>query len=372
MAKKTKKQKILGFFIKLFIVLFILVLISIAGLYFGYNHIKKWGDTSLFVKSPTIVDLKKGTSLREFSEILNSKDVVSSKLKFELWVRFFSDYSKFQAGPYLFYKKVSPKKLASRIIKGDVYRPILYKITVPEGFTYKQFSERVKADGISGAKELDALFTDKEFLEQLNVPSTNFEGFIFPATYSFLKKPTAREIVKKAVNTFWSKLPLDFNQDLEEKNLTLLEGITFASLIELETAQKEEKPMVAEVIWRRLKANMPLGIDASLIYGIKDYNGNISAKHLADADNPYNTKIHKGLPPGPIASPALDSIMAVLHPTNLGNYYFVVDPDNPKHHVFSKNINEHNKNVKKYVSAIKAARRAEREKKAEAKAKAEE
>ena len=330
-------------FVKLLIALFLLLIIAVAGLYFGYKHIENWGTKTVFVDPATVIDLKKGTSLKELSAELSNKNLISSKLNFELWVRFFSDYSKFQAGPYIFYKKVSPKKIASKIIKGEVYRPVLYKITIPEGFTYKQFTERVKADNIEGAEELDDLFTDKEFLEKLNIPSTTFEGFIYPATYSFLKKPTAREIVRKAVNTFWKKLPLDYSEDLEEKDLTLLEGITFASLIELETAQPDEKPMISEVIWRRLKANMPLGIDASLIYGIPDYNGNITKTHLEDASNRYNTKMHKGLPPTPIASPAIDSILAVLNPTNFGNYYFVVDPENMKRHVFAKNINEHNK-----------------------------
>ena len=154
---------------------------------------------------------------------------------------------------------------------------------------------------------------------------------------------------------FWEQLPTGYESAVREKGLSLNQAVTFASLIELETPQPLEKPLISEVIWRRLGAKMPLGIDAAIIYGISDYRGNISAKHLKDASNPYNTRMHVGLPPTPIGSPARESLLAVLFPSAEGNYYFVVDSQQPGRHVFSKNFAEHSKKVKSLVQVQRNA-----------------
>lgn len=340
---------ILRFFI-LAIVIAIIVL-GVGG--YTYHQLKLWGTRVTPLEQVVVIDLKKGSSLREFSKQLESAQLIDKAIKFEVWTRLFSSYSRFQAGPYRFKNKVSPRLIARKVIKGDVYRPVVFKITIPEGFTYKQFAARMQQQGVGDEEEFKALFTDKDLLSELNVPSTSLEGFLYPATYSFIYMPTAKDVIRKSVKTFYHNLPDNYVEHLAPLGINLLQAVTIASLIELETPQRSEKPLISEVIWRRLKASMPLGIDAAIIYGIPDYNGNISAKHLADATNPYNTRIHKGLPPTPIGSPALDSLMAVIHYADAGNYYFVVDPDNPKRHIFSKNFKEHSKNVRKYVAAIK-------------------
>ena len=108
-------------------------------------------------------------------------------------------------------------------------------------------------------------------------------------------------------------------------------------------------PMVSEVIWNRLKRGETLGIDAAVIYGIQNYDGNIRVKHLKDKKNLYNTRVHRGLPPTPIASPSVAALKSVLTPTHEGYYYFVVDTENPRRHIFTKTLKEHNKLVKKLV-----------------------
>ena len=133
--------------------------------------------------------------------------------------------------------------------------------------------------------------------------------------------------------------------------LTLDQAVTFASLIEMETMQESEKRLIAEVIWRRLKRGEPLGIDAAIIYGIPDYDGDIKWVHLRDAKNRYNTRIHKGLPPTPIGAVSRVSLEAVLEPTNFGYYYYVLDAVDHTHHTFSKTLAEHNLNVQKYLRA---------------------
>ena len=112
--------------------------------------------------------------------------------------------------------------------------------------------------------------------------------------------------------------------------------------------------MIAEVIWSRLSKNEPLGIDAAVIYGIDGYQGDIKFAHLRDAKNPYNTRIHRGLPPGPICSPAVSSLKAVLNPTKSGYYYYVLVPGELKRHHFSRSLDEHNKHVQELIRAYSA------------------
>ncbi len=333
--------------------LFILALLSLACLFAGYFGLKDWGTKEMSLTAPVTISLEKGENLRQFSHKLEKEGLVDNGFFFELWAKLFSKYKNFQAGPYRFEGKNSPDVIAQKIIKGDTYRPVLFKVTIPEGYTYKQFSEKLISDGIASSDELEQLFNDKDFILELGIPSTTLEGYLYPATYSFLKVPKARDVIKKAVVHFWKKLPSDYSEQIKAKGLSLNEAVTFASLIELETHLDEEKPLISEVIWKRLKVGAPLGIDAAIIYGIKDYNGNITRRHLKDASNPYNTRIQKGLPPTPIASPAISSLLAVLNPTETGNYYFVVDANDFDRHVFSKNFNEHQRNVRNYIQSNK-------------------
>ena len=151
------------------------------------------------------------------------------------------------------------------------------------------------------------------------------------------------------VRTFWEKLPKGYEAKVRKRGLSLERAVTFASLIEMETLLDEERSKVSEVIWARLKKGEPLAIDAALIYGIKNYKGNIRWRHLKDRSNKYNTRIYKGLPPSPIGSVSVASLEAVLNPTSEGYYYYVLKPDSSQSHHFSKTLKEHNQHVQKLV-----------------------
>ncbi|RME58186.1 MAG: endolytic transglycosylase MltG [Candidatus Dadabacteria bacterium] len=151
------------------------------------------------------------------------------------------------------------------------------------------------------------------------------------------------------VHTFWKKIPKDYKERAEKVGLTLHKAVIVASLIELETPLNDEKPLVAEVILNRLRKGVPLAIDASIIYGLgDDFKGDLKWRHLRDKRNPYNTRVYKGLPPGPICSPSLSSLLAAVSPSNKGYLYYVLDPEKGRHH-FSKTLKEHNKYVRKLL-----------------------
>ena len=190
-------------------------------------------------------------------------------------------------------------------------------------------------------------------MEKYHISSLSLEGYLYPLTYSFTKMPTLKELIETMIKTLFKKLPKDYEEKLKNYNLSLNEAVIMASLIELESADPDERRKISGVIWNRLNAKMPLGIDASLIYGIKNYNGNISSSDLKDSNNEFNTRIRAGLPPTSIASPSLESLESVINPESHNFYYYVLDFENLKKHIFSKSLTEHNFYVRKYIKAYK-------------------
>lgn len=334
--------------LRLLVLLVVLTVLGILGLRQGRVSLEGWGKQKIALSVPTEIVLERGTRLSEFSWDLVHAGLVTDALYFEYWVRIHSNYSKFQAGRYRFEGTVSPANISTVIQEGGIFEPIVLTVSIPEGFTVKDIVKRLIKLEVGSAEELVALVEDPEFRAELKIPSTSLEGYLYPATYTFTKKPSPREILKIMVDTFWEKLPDGYEKDLEAVGLTLNEAVAFGSLIELETPVDEERELISEVIWTRLKRKMALGIDAAVIYGIPDFNGNLQKHHLEDRSNPYNSRVHRGLPPTAIGSPSRESLVAVLNPSSHGYLYFVLDLDTGKHH-FSKTLKEHTKYVRKLI-----------------------
>jgi len=338
------------FFLRIFLYSFLILIIVLAGSsYYSYHWLVGWSETPQELEEPHIIELRRGMSLPRLSENLKDKGVVDHAFLFRLWVRYFSDFAKFQAGPYMFEVSVSPREIAAKMIGGDVHMPVILQIAVPEGFTARKVFDTLLSRGIGEEDEYKELLSNKELLKKFNIPSPSLEGYLYPATYPFIEMPSPEEALSTMLKAFWDNLPANYEESVNKMGLTLHEAVTFASLIELETSQDDEREMVSEVIWNRLKRPMSLGIDAAVIYGIEDYDGRIRFSHLRDASNPYNTRIHPGLPPTPIGSPSRKSLLAVLNPTSFGNYYYVVDANDMSRHRFSKTLQEHNRNVRDLV-----------------------
>jgi UPF0755 protein len=318
----------------------------------GILYLDKWSQKSLDLPQPILVELKSGTSLTTLSRDIAQQGLIDDSLFFQAWIRLDRSYHRFQSGSYQFQGSISPRMIRDKFLGGEVFTSIAIVVSIPEGFTLKQLHQRMVAKGIGSLSEIEKLSRNKDFLRELGVPSTTLEGYTFPATYSFETPPTAHDFFAKTVRTFFKRLPSDYHKKISEVGLTLNQAVTFASLIELETMLEEEKSMVSEVIWSRLKAREALGIDAALIYGIKDYKGDIKWEHLKDEKNKYNTRIHRGLPPTPIGAVSTSSLSAVLTPTNLGYHYYVVDGSDSSRHVFSRTNKEHNRAVQKYLKSL--------------------
>jgi len=226
------------------------------------------------------------------------------------------------------------------------------RIIFPEGFTRREMAQRVSA-----VKQIAAQKRKKKtrisapaylrLTERSRLPgqfardgrARQLEGFLFPATYEFLPKTTTKQLVNKQLTAFrrnWGKVNLAYAQS---KNLTPYDVLIIASMVEKETLAPQERPLVAAVIYNRLKAGMPLGIDATIRYGLNvPGTESLRQSHLANP-TPYNTRIHTGLPPTPIANPGLASMQAAAHPRRVPYLFFARKPDKV-HHFFTANERE--------------------------------
>jgi UPF0755 protein len=229
-------------------------------------------------------------------------------------------------------------------------KPIILKILFPEGFTRKEMVKRV-ADVRQIAKtkrKVTPKLSGKAYAvasKSAKVPAPfrkyarGMEGFLFPATYEFTPKTTAKKLVEDQIDHFndnWAKVDQRY---AKKKQLTPYDVLIIASMVEKETIAPDERPKVAAVIYNRLKARMPLGIDATIRYGL-DIPGTESL-HVSqlESDNPYNTRNRAGLPPTPIANPGLASMQAAAHPAKVKYLYFVRKPDRV-HHFFTASESE--------------------------------
>ncbi len=230
--------------------------------------------------------------------------------------------------------------------------PKILRIVFPEGFTRRQMAERIEAvNRIAKQKrDVQTRLSPRRFLaltERTAAPKPftkhakghPLEGFLFPATYEFTEKTTTKQLVELQLEAFrraWAKVDMKYARS---KNLTPYDVLIIASMVEKETIAPDERPLVAAVIYNRLKAGMPLGIDATIRYGLDVPGTEPLRVSQLESDNPYNTRNRQGLPPTPIASPGLASMQAAAHPAKVNYLYFVRKPDKV-HHFFTASESE--------------------------------
>lgn len=336
-----------------------LLLISIVALAAlggaGLWHLATWSTYRLPTAGATEFDVERGISLRALADKLESLRLVSSADRLILWARWQGNFGRVQAGHYRIDGEVSPRDVLQILTDGQVYVPTVLQVTVPEGFTMRQVAARLEANGVGKAREIERILRDREFLRQHQIPGTSAEGFLYPATYSYSTFPSPHKVLGDMAAAFWQNLPAQYEDKVSALGISLREAVIMASLIEREAAAPEEKTLISEVIWRRLKSGTPLGMDAAIIYGIEDYSGDIRWKDLSDRSNPYNTRVHRGLPPTAIGSVSRSSLEAVLSPTDFGYMYYVLVPDGQGKHHFSRTHQEHMEHVRKLVAKTRPA-----------------
>jgi UPF0755 protein len=270
--------------------------------------------------------------------------VVKPDRRFLLTAHLMGVANSLKAGEYIFTGTLSPYRALRELGKGSlVQRPL----TIPEGANLKQIAELLRDGGWLNPKRFLELSQDRKFISKLGLNLETLEGYLFPDTYLFERGGhDAETIITTMVAQMRTVLAeTGAESGLLQANLDVHEILTLASIVEKETGQTLERPLIAGVFLNRLRKGMRLQTDPTVIYGIKDFDGNLTRRHLREY-TPYNTYVIKGLPPGPIGSPGRAAIEAVLQPARGSYYYFVSKNDGS--HYFSKSLTEHNRAVNKY------------------------
>ncbi|MCP3924337.1 MAG: endolytic transglycosylase MltG [Desulfobacterales bacterium] len=321
----------------------IIISMFLILLVFLYAKLYSYANTPADNRNiPTHVVVKSGQPFATTLKKLYNKKLIVNPRLFKIYAKLYSYESKIKAGEYLLSPNMPPEKILSVMVSGKVR---LYKLIVPEGYNIYQIGELVEESGFAIKNEFVRVAKDKFFLKSKNIDADSFEGYLFPDTYHFSKSADSRKIISKMV----SKFNLVFNNGWEKRakeiGFTKHQVVILASIIEKETGAAFERPLISSVFHNRLKKRMRLETDPTVIYGIKDFDGNIKKKHLRQY-TPYNTYKIKGLPHGPISNPGSKSIYATLFPANTKFLYFVSKKDTT--HKFSTNIKDHNSAVRKY------------------------
>ncbi len=300
-----------------------------------------------------IVEIKPGMGFNKVAELLKENNVITNVLSFKMLALYLEADKNIQAGKFEFNTGWKPQEVLDHLMLGEA---IYYKLTIREGLAWWEVAKLLEEEGYAKYEDFKTIIHDKQFLAHWGIPYKNAEGFLYPDTY-FLPKPkelnlqAAQAVAGRLVDTFWRKTEETW-QKLENKKRPSKENLTkylsLASIVEKETGKSDERAKVAGVYTNRIKANMRLQADPTVAYGEgENFKPPLLIRHLENDKNPYNTYRKAGLPPGPICSPSLASIQAAINPEVHKFYYFVAKGTDGSHY-FSKNLREHNNNVKKY------------------------
>ena len=336
---------------KFFIFLLILLLILGGGGFWGYQKLTEFVHTPVNVTQDQLLTIERGTTgsklaaLLEQEKILDHADLLTWLLKLQ------PQLNKVKAGTYSLMGVKTLQDLLDMINSG---KEAQFNVKFIEGKTFKEW--RKNLENAPHLKQTLQGKSDKEIMALLDIPAVakavyewnNMDGWLYPDTYNYTPNSTDLELLKRSATRLQKALDKAWNE--RDENLPLADPyqmLILASIVEKETGVAAERPQVASVFINRLKANMKLQTDPTVIYGMgESYTGNIRKKDL-ETITPYNTYMIEGLPPTPIAMVSESALQAVAHPAKTDFYYFVADGSGG--HKFTRNLNEHNKAVQEYL-----------------------
>ena len=323
------------FFIPLVLVLGIgcIVFIAASSSYLSPSHQERVSK---------IIDIPQGTSLSGVARLLEKEALIASKAQFIILGKISFSEKSIKQGEYALDSSMGPMAILQKIKSGSV---VLHEVRIIEGYTAKQIGQILDQKDLLTEEAFARRIRDPEFIHSLGIDALTLEGYLFPDTYFFPKKMGDKKIIKAMVSRFRKTMTPQWIQRAKELEMTPHEVVTLASIIEKETGVGSERPLISAVFHNRIKKNIPLQSDPTVIYALPNFNGNLTRKNLSYR-SPYNTYRVKGLPPGPIANPGAKSLQAALYPDDVNYFYFVSKNDGS--HYFSKTLSEHNRAVRTF------------------------
>lgn len=339
-----------------------LLVIGCAGIAFwAYRELR---TPVAHTKSADYIEIPRGSTPAQIISKLHAEGIIGREWPLLVYLKLSGAGARLKAGEYRFPSPISPLAALRQLEEGGQR---LNRFTVIEGWTRWDIAAsmlRLPELKLQSADEALALMNDTSGIKDLDAQATNLEGYLYPDTYSFPPDVTAAGMINVLVKRFRQEWKPEWADRARELKLTPRQIVTIASLIETEAKLKEERPLVASVIYNRLQKNIALGIDSSIIYASKlagkwKNDGKVYKSDI-ERRSPYNTRLQPGLPPGPIASPSAASLSAALNPANTTYLYYVRDP--------ARNDGAHNfyDNEADFARGVQALRNWERERNANA------
>ena len=288
------------------------------------------------------IKIPEGATFRQAVEILSQEKLMRDKGIFLFIGRISGLDRKIRAGYYSITGSLSPLDIFKMLKRGQI---IEYEITIVEGDSLREIAEKLSEKGIINKENFMTLSSDEDFLALYDINAPTFEGYLFPDTYKIPKGMDPEYAIGMMINRMREKISSKLYARASELGFSERKILTLASIIEKEAVTDEERPLISAVYHNRLRKKIPLQADPTAIYGIKSFREKITANDLRRR-TPYNTYVINGLPPGPIASPSVKSIIAALYPADVPYIYFVSNDDRSHH--FSVTAEEHLAAVKAY------------------------
>lgn len=317
------------------IVSIVLVIVAFIGVFYAGKHFlpKLMGDKGQVLVENTTVEIPEGSGSAAIAKLLQEKHVIKSSEEFLALVAKTGDDKKLKPGTYTFKAGSDLSEVIAELVTGSAESGL--KLTIPEGYTVAQTAQLVeKSLGIKASDFMEQAKASNfvgEFPFLEGAYKDSLEGYLYPKTYRFDEGVSAKDVIHRLLAQFAKETKgLDFSKVKETYGLNMQQVITMASLIERETRVESERPRIASVIYNRLKKDMPLQVDASIIYALGKVKERLTRDDLK-VDSPYNTYTNKGLPPGPICSPSLSAIKAVVNPEQTKYLYYVLTSKDGSH-----------------------------------------
>ena len=293
-----------------------------------------------------IIHIEPGWTFDQVARTLKRENLIKDIDRFRMLGRWKERISRIKAGEFRLSTGWTPSQVLDALTYG---KPLLHKLRIPEGLTWWQTGRVIEESGLAAFGSFEKAVHDTALLREFHIPWDTAEGFLYPDTYYF-KRPRDKDavpIVRTMLRAFWDHAASKVWPEMRPSEKELRRIVILASMVEKETGVASERRRIAGVFVNRIRKGMLLQCDPTVIYGLGTaFDGNLRRPHLKDKGNPYNTYRRRGLPPGPICSPGLDSLLAAKNPEEHNYLYFVSKGDGSHH--FSATLREHNRAVRKY------------------------
>ncbi|MBI4716119.1 MAG: endolytic transglycosylase MltG [Nitrospirae bacterium] len=308
---------------------------------FSVSH-KDWTEKKILIPE--------GATFQDAAHLLRQEGAISREWGFIFLGKLTLTERKIHAGEYLLNSRMNTLDILRHFRDGKVLN---HRVVVREGATLREIGKILEAEGLAYYESFENLTHDPDFVASLGVQGESLEGYLYPDTYFLFKGQRLENILRGMVSRFQMVYTAEMDARAQEMGMTRKEVVTLASIIEKEAVVPQDRSLISAVFHNRMRKGIPLQSDPTVIYALGErFNGDLKRVHLR-IQSPYNTYNRRGLPPGPIASPALPSLRAALYPADEDIYYFVSRNDGTHH--FSKTIKEHNKAVLLYQKPKKSS-----------------